>query len=190
MAEGSYIRADTGASIDGSADIGADAPVGGEASYQDGSLLSPGIGYANSSAWRFESEFSGRHSDLGAAPLLDPGGSVEVTAFMANLCRDFGDGGIRPYVGLGLGYAQTEMQATLAPPLVSLVVDDDDARLAYQVMRGGSADVGAHARVDFGCRYFAAPGFEGIGTTPPAATFSVEADFDEHALVADLRWSF
>lgn len=189
-AEGWYVRADAGVSIDGAADISASAPLGGEASYEDGSLISAGLGYAASNGWRFEAEISRRESDLGAAPLLDPGGSVAITAFMANLYRDFGDGGFRPYIGAGLGYAQTELQATFTPPFSTPVIDNDDAGLAYQVMLGASVDAGAHAAIDFGYRYFAAPGFEGTGIAPPATTFNVEADSDEHALVAGFRWSF
>lgn len=190
-AEGWYVRVDAGVSVDGSADISASgAPFGGDASYEDGALTSAGLGFAVSNGWRFEVEVSKRENDLGVAPFLDPGGSVETTAFMANVYKDFGDGALRPYLGLGLGVAQSELRATFTPPLSTPVVDNDDSGLAYQIMLGATFDLGARAAIDFGYRYFAAPGFEGTGVTPPAATFPVGADFEHQALTAGLRWTF
>jgi opacity protein-like surface antigen len=189
-AEGWYTRADVGASVGGSADINGAAPMGGDASYEDGSLLSAGLGYAVPNGWRFEAELSRRDNDLDAAALLDPGGSVETIALMANIYRDLGTGKVKPYFGLGFGVAQSELQATFTPPLNPPVVDNDDTGLAYQIMLGATFDTGSRVVVEFGYRYFVAPGFEGTGVTPPATAFPVEADFEQHALAAGLRWNF
>jgi opacity protein-like surface antigen len=109
---------------------------------------------------------------------------------MANVYYDLGSGSLRPYLGVGAGFAQTELEATFTPPLGTPVVDNEDTGLAYQIMLGASFDPGSSFVVDFGYRYFVAPGFEGSGVIAPAATSNVEADFEQHALTVGLRWGF
>lgn len=188
--EGWYARADIGAPIEGSVDISSSAPLGGDASYEGGALMSAGMGYAFLGGWRLEGEFARRQNDLGAAPLLDPGGSMDTTALMANLYWDFGAESIRPYFGLGVGYAKAQVRGRFTPALSSPILDDSDSGVAYQLSLGVAVELTEHVTLDLGYRYFAAPDFEGAGATSPASAFPVEADIDHQALAVGLRWSY
>jgi opacity protein-like surface antigen len=71
-----------------------------------------------------------RKSELGAAPLLDPGGEIQATALMASVFYDFGTGPFRPYAGFGLGVANVELEAAFTPPLQTVAVADDETAFA------------------------------------------------------------
>lgn len=189
-AEGWYGRADVGMSIGGDADISSDVPLGGDVSLDTAVLGAAALGFAREDGWRFELELSRRENDLDAAALLDPGGSVEATAILVNLYRDFGEGRVVPYVGLGLGLAEISLEAAYTPPLNPAAVDDADMVFAYQVASGAAVRLSPTIDLDIGYRYFAAPGFEGKGAAPPFISIPVDADISQHALTVGVRFEF
>ena len=133
-----YGRIDVGVSVDGAADISSNVPLGGDAPLDDAALGALALGFARDDGWRVELELSRREHDLAAAALLDPGGSVEATALLVNLYRDFGDGRVIPYLGFGLGLASVDLQAGFTPPLSPAVVDDTDGACTGRAGCGGS----------------------------------------------------
>lgn len=188
--DGWYGRADVGISIGGDADISSDVPLGGNASLDAAALGAAALGFAREDGWRFELELSRRENDLDAAALLDPGGSVEATAILVSLYRDFGEGRVVPYVGLGLGLAEINLEAAYTPPLNPAAVDDADMVFAYQVAGGAAVRLSPTIDLDIGYRYFAAPGFEGKGAAPPFTSIPVDADVSQHALTVGVRFEF
>ena len=188
--EGWYGRVDAGVSVDGSADISANTPLGGGASQDSATLGAVALGFARDDSWRVELELSRRENDLDAAALLDPGGSIEATALLVNLYRDFGEGRVVPYLGAGLGVAEIDLQAAYTPPLGPAAVDDTDMVFAYQVAGGAAVRLSPTIDLDIGYRYFAAPGFEGKGAAPPFTSIPVEADVSQHALMVGIRFDF
>ena len=185
-----YGRIDVGVSVDGAADISSNVPLGGDAPLDDAALGALALGFARDDGWRVELELSRREHDLAAAALLDPGGSVEATALLVNLYRDFGDGRVIPYLGFGLGLASVDLQAGFTPPLSPAVVDDTDVTFAFQIAGGVSVSLSPTIDLDLGYRYFAAPGFEGNGTAPPLISIPVDADLSHHALTLGARFDF
>jgi opacity protein-like surface antigen len=186
-----YVRADLGHSVEGSADISAGAPIGGDVPLEGAIMGSAGIGYTLGNGWRIEGELARRENDLETAPLLDPGGSIGATSLMLNAYYDFGgDGAFTPYVGAGIGAASVQVDASFTPPLSPVGVDDEATVLAYQVMAGVAISLSPSLDLDVGYSYFAAPSIEVTGAAPPVLSVPFEVDLSHHAIKAGLRWSF
>lgn len=188
--EGWYARAGAGFGTGGEADISADAPLGGNASLDESDFAEVAIGYARPGGWRFEAGLLYWESDIEAGALLDPGGSLSVTALMGGVYRDFGDGPLQPYVGVRLGLADVGLAARYTPPLNPVAIDDNAVTFAYELDAGVAIALSSRLHLDVGYRYFAAPGFEGKGAAPPFTSIDVEADVATHAWSVGLRWSF
>jgi outer membrane protein OmpA-like peptidoglycan-associated protein len=102
---------------------------------------------------------------------------------MANVFYDFNRGGtFQPYVGVGAGYAQLEVE--------DFVVDVDEGDFAWQAMAGVGIALSEQATLDLGYRYFSIPDVDaelpfGEGEGIP---FTVE--YEHQAATIGLRWQF
>lgn len=188
--EGWYGRLGAGTGLDGEASISAGAPLGGDASLEDMSLVELGIGYGRADGWRAEVKLTRWDAGIEAGPLLDPGGSAEISTLMFSVYRDFGDGAFKPYVGAGVGVSNLELAASYTPPLSPVAVDADATTFSYEVGLGVGIEVAPRLALDLGYRYLTAIGYEATGAAPPSTAIPVDADISMHTLVVGLRWTF
>lgn len=138
----------------------------------------PKLAVRAGSPWRGANPFAFSRWDLGVAyrtleveRLHLPGGTIspgrgqwKLTTLMANGYWDFREAGWRPYLGLGLGGGRlsVDYDAEATPPQRT---DDEDFRLAYQVMAGWQKAIGHGVHLVVGYRV--------TGTTTPELTNDV-----------------
>jgi len=161
--------------------------VGGAFGYDFGQAMGP-LGV------RVEGEVSYRDNDvdthvLGGADLAGSVGSTSALAGMANLLFDFNTGGpLSFYGGGGVGIANVEFDshgADAADP----VMNDDDTVFAWQAIAGVGYEVSPGWVLDVQYRYFNASDVS-LTSTPLAGSVSSSTDYESHAVVAGIRWSF
>jgi opacity protein-like surface antigen len=177
--EGWYGRVDAGYSFEGTADS---PEIGGAIDLENDWVESLGLGYAMGGGFRLEGEVAHRFNQLDTSSGLVIDGDVHAWAAMLNAYFDFNaDGAVQPYVGLGVGAARVNANAT--DGFDSL--DDQDTNFAYQGMAGVAFAVSDQLSLDVGYRYFAAPDLEFTSTAG-----DVTADYEHHAAMVGLRWQF
>lgn len=126
---------------------------------------------------RLEGEFGMTRNDFEKYHVNGPpprdlalAGQVKVVSAMANGYLDFDAPGFAPYVGLGVGAANTDIEASgplpTAPtgPSVALI-DDDQTNLAYQAMAGFAVPLGDRLSLTLQYRYFNGGSIDGTDTT-------------------------
>ena len=86
---------------------------------------------------------------------------------MFNVYKDFGDQGLTPYVGVGLGAANVELNAQFTPPLIPVAIDDDAVTFPYQIMAGLSYQLTPGMDIDLGYRSLTEPALKKT-KRPPA----------------------
>ena len=131
----------------------------------DGGWLG-GVAVGGKTKWaRAELEASYRNNDIDGAT----GGDVDSTALMANAYYDLdNDTRFTPYVGAGIGVAHVDFDT---------VGGDESTEFAYQGIAGVTYAVDQNWHVGAEYRYFA--------TTEVDST-----DYDNHAVVANVRYQF
>jgi opacity protein-like surface antigen len=159
--------------------------VGGAFGYDFGQAMGP-LGM------RLEGEVSYRDNDVDTH-VLDGGdlpgsdGSTSALAGMANLLFDFNTGGpFSFYGGGGVGVANVEFDSHSAGPTV---LNDDDTVFAWQAIAGVGFEVAPGWVLDVQYRYFNASDVS-LTSTPVAGSVSSSTDYESHAVVAGIRWSF
>lgn len=158
--EGWYGRLDVGTGFDVSANDGDDNEL------DNGIAYGGGIGYAFANNFRLEGELSRRQNDF------EPSSQeISETAAMVNAYYDFNRGGrFEPYVGLGVGMANYDIEGP-----------GSEQALAYQALAGVAIGLTERLDLDVGYRYF----------TIPEADFSGGGiDLIHHGVFAGLRWQF
>lgn len=140
--------------------------------------------------WRIEAEASFHRTELKPSLGLDQGGSLEVPSAMVNVFRDFGSGGVRPYLGAGIGVARPRLRASNTAPLVPVGIDSRSTALAYQLMAGVAIPVSDRVKLDLGFRRFSSTSFDGSGAAPPVISFPFQAQVSENSLTAGVRLNF
>jgi opacity protein-like surface antigen len=166
----------TDSPLDDPATPGADLEVASKAGLGFGAVL----GYRFGDGARIEAEVALRSNDMdqveagGVAVEVD--GTVESLAGMVNVYYDFGHGTIRPYLGLGAGYARVEVDSAD----LGAEKETDDV-FAYQGRAGLGLLLGENVLVTIGYGYFATldPTFDGI-----------ESEYRTHNIEAGLRFGF
>lgn len=194
-ADGPYIRGDLGWAFEGSFDVEDNGPVAappipgvmtsGDLSFDGGWVGSVGGGYAFPYGLRLEGELAYRFDDIESNDLADQGGDASSWALMFNGYYDFNKGGRwEPYVGLGIGYANVEVSASDANPLLVSLDDSADA-WAWQAMAGVAWWVNDRIAVDMSYRYFEAPEVE----LDSSRGVEREGDYVQQAAMIGVRYS-
>lgn len=145
-------------------------------------------------SWRFEAEWTQRESDvenhlLGGAALPGPTGTLDAQTLFVNGLYDFNRAGIvAPYLGVGLGWAEVELDGFGVAP-VPAVLSDDDSGFAYQFIVGVGFNVGSTWNLFVDYRHFFADGLE-LTVTPGAGGVTSEIDFEVESIQAGARFRF
>jgi OmpA-OmpF porin, OOP family len=113
---------------------------------------------------------------------------------MANVWYDFNVGGVTPYIGGGIGWAQTEVEGNYlvtgpgAPGAVPFSFDDNG--FAWQVGAGVNFDIAPNMKLGVGYRYFEGPEVTilapGATTPAPANLLTGEVDDQNHSVLVNL----
>lgn len=186
-AEGWYARAEIGLSGAADADVDAAAPIAADVEVDDADVVSAAFG-REWGKWRFEAELSRHQSSFDPSLSLDEGGSFDATALLVSLYRDFSLGVVTPFVGVGLGIAQSNFEASNAGPITPVSIDDEHTGFAYQFAAGAFMPLTERVGVDLTYRFFEIPEFSGEGMA--AAEFRYEGEFDQQSIALGLRWIF
>lgn len=172
--EGWYGRADAGYAFDGQLDVDGVGAIDLDKEWTQ----HLGLGYAFDNGLRMEGELSHRFHDMISDPPTLVDGDIHAWSAMANLFWDFNrGGGVEPYIGVGVGVARLNANATGAFP----AVDGTDTTLAYQGMIGLNAGLTDQLSLDIGYRYFVAQEAEIDGFA---------GDFEDQAITIGLRYQF
>ena len=191
--EGWYVRGAVGYGGPGDTDVsgGLNGEIQGEGNWREAAA----IGYEWADGFRLEGELSHRFNDTGAVGNHEDSVSdFQIWSLMANAIFDFNpDGSYHPYVGLGIGLAETSASmagwaAGAMPPSPNLatdytIVDDSDNPFVWQVMAGIGWDLTERLTLDTEYRYFSAAG------TDYAPGVSVDS-LGGHEAWVGLRYSF
>jgi opacity protein-like surface antigen len=105
---------------------------------------------------------------------------------LANAWYDFSLGGVTPYVGGGIGWADTELDGRYAGGVIG-PFDFSDSGFAWQVGAGVNFDVSPNITLGVGYRYFKGPD---VRVSSLYAPNSATADFDagQHAALVSLNF--
>jgi len=177
--------------------------IDSEVDYDNGVAVYLALGRSYRSNFRTEFEISYRNNDVRHIPGDGLGfsgwptqvtGDVSTLAFMANLIKDFGDGPVTPYVGLGVGIARIDSNyigtnaGAVGGPL-NLAIDSHATNFAYQGIAGIAFDLAEGLTLDLSYRYFdtTEPSFTGTLNFNPT---TYQIDYTNHTFLAGLRWNF
>lgn len=211
-ADGWYVRADVGAVLSGTLDHenrgSQSAAILGNSDLEEAYTFSTGLGYAFEDNFRLEAAIGYREGDLdvpaatvGGLPSLnftaDPRGDVEVIDIMLNGLYDLpGTGKLSPFVGLGLGLIDIEVNAA---NLFSLggpggyvnVLSDSDTGFAYQGLAGLAYKLSDQVTLDLTYKYLGTTGLDLEGTNGLLGIATpYDADYSDHTASVGLRWAF
>jgi opacity protein-like surface antigen len=94
----------------------------------------------------------GNTSDSG---LVDA--DLQTFSVLANAWYDFDVGGFKPYIGGGIGWAETEFEGTYLGGVATTPFAFEDSGFAWQVGGGINFDISPNVKLGIGYRYFSAP---------------------------------
>lgn len=158
------IRFDPGINVGGTMgmDFGA-VRVEGEVSYKDG-------------------EIDTVHDNVNDTRHSAVEGSLEATAFMANVFVDLhGSGPITPYFGGGVGFAALHLSDTTDRAGTLLYIADDEVAFAYQAGAGLEVALNRQVSLDLAYRYFG---------TSEVSFADADMEFRSHNATVGLRLKF
>lgn len=151
------------------------------------------------SGFRFEGEFGYGNFDVAGYESRRPvnvqsssSGSVGLMTAMANAYYDFGaPGGMRPYLGAGLGAMRAEFEASAPLPTapngaIVEIINDDTINLGWQAMAGLSFPMGGNLTLTAQYRFFDGGTFNYTGFAGHAANVELKGS----SLDAGLRVGF
>lgn len=177
----------------------AESDIGATIDFDTGYLVSGAIGYSFDNIERFgpgfwnnvsiEIEgFYGENENDEIANFIGLSGSLDeqttATGGMVNVYYESETGtDWRPYVGVGIGVANVELEARLNG---LSIVDDDDTVFAYQARAGVRYELTPNTRISVGYRFFetADPEFNLSGGG------SFETEYQSHTVEVGLRYKF
>ncbi len=93
---------------------------------------------------------------------------------LANLWYDFDVGGFKPYLGGGIGWAETEFEGTYNGVLATTPFSFEDSGFAWQVGGGINFDVSPNVKLGVNYRYFSGPEVTVLG--PNLLAGDIESD--------------
>jgi OOP family OmpA-OmpF porin len=153
----------------------------GSVEFDTGYLIGGAFGYAWEQGFRGEFALDYRTNDIDESGV---DGDASSLAVMLNgfyqLPVDFP---VKPYVGVGVGRARVDAEASSSG---TEFVDDNDQVWAYQAMAGITYEINPAIAVGAGYTYFATedPNFNGKG-----ATGNFDAEYASHTLMLQFRIS-
>lgn len=136
--------------LDGTAGLGSDLDG-------DGPRFALGAGYAFGNGWRFDLDLADRFTDTGALEFnANSNSDINSVALTANIIRDLTvfdafDRGVTPYLGVGLGAAQTRF-STVAGSGRQVT---DETAIAGQFLAGLGVPLSDNLKADVEYRFFA-----------------------------------
>lgn len=176
--------------------IGASMPLDTDASgaFNDEIRFDPGFNAGGTigmdfGAVRFEGEISYKEGEVDTIYNKDTNttftgieGSVEATAFMANVFIDLhSPGPITPYVGGGVGFAALHLTDTYDRQGTLFYISDDEVAFAYQVGAGLEVALNRQVSLDLGYRFFG---------TSEASFADTDLEFRSHNATVGFRLKF
>lgn len=179
---GWYVGADGGVSFLQDAD-GSAAGSSVDTEYDTGFVGLGQVGYKMGQLG-FEGELGWRGSDIDTVGGASGGGDLNAYSIMGNIVYDVANfGGLRPFIGAGVGTAYVDTSATR---LNRNSYSGDDWVFAYQAFAGAAYDLTENWSMKGQYRYF--------GTTEYDATTAAGAKFDDsvksHEILIGLTYSF
>ncbi|MEI7446805.1 MAG: RodZ domain-containing protein, partial [Burkholderiales bacterium] len=116
-------------------------------------------------------------------------GSTRVTTLMLNAIKDFNAGGnIKPYVGVGVGAARVDSNASSlykSGGLQSNGFDDSDTNFAYNALVGVGFKLSERLTADLGYTYTGVDDLKYKGVDG-----RYNGSYNDHAVTFGLRWQF
>ena len=106
---------------------------------------------------------------------------------LANVWYDFDMGGVRPYVGGGIGWADTDVDGTFLGGSVPAFNVGDNG-FAWQLGAGVNFQVAPNVQLGVGYRYFAGPETTISAPEPANNVLTGDLDSDNHSAVATLTF--
>ena len=107
---------------------------------------------------------------------------------MANLWYDFDVGGISPYIGGGIGWAETELEGAYLGGAVSPApFSFSDSGFAWQLGAGVNFDVSPNIKLGVGYRYFEGPDVT-VGAVNAANSATADVDSENHSAIVSLTF--
>jgi OOP family OmpA-OmpF porin len=152
------------------------------------------VGGREMGSWRVEADWSWREFDvedhlLAGAALPGPTGAMDAHTYFVNVIYDFNrKGAVAPYLGLGAGWAEVELEEFGVAP-VPQVLKDDDSGFAWQAIAGLGFNLGERWNLFVDYRLVVADGLE-VTVTPGAGGVTSEIDFEMQTLQAGARFRF
>lgn len=154
---------------------------GAKAEFDDGYTLRGAVGYDSGDVsdlgkYRVEAELSYTENDGDSGSALGVtlpiNGNVEQLGIMANFYWDFIPGGsLRPYIGVGLGAVDTEVDVTVG----GINVTGSETEVAYQGMLGLTYHMNQNWALDVGYRH---------------TRVEYDETLENNAVTASVRYSF
>jgi outer membrane autotransporter protein len=105
---------------------------------------------------------------------------------MANVWYDFDLGNVRPYVGGGVGWAETELDGTFIGGGLPVISHSDNG-FAWQLGAGLNFDISPNVQLGLGYRYFEGPEVN-IGAPLALNGASGDVESQNHAAVVSLTY--
>ena len=166
----------------------------GEADFDNGFGATFAIGYTpngrrQASPLRYELAYQYAKSDVNSIGGATAVGDARVDAIMFNTYYDFargvlgvGGGGLTPYIGAGVGFAEVDFNSS------TITVDNSDSAFAYQGMLGVSYAPQTLPNTVWGVgyRYFAVANDLEYG----AGAGLTELEYDSHNIELNARFRF
>ena len=190
-AEGWYLQGAGGASFQSDNDFDISGP-GTVASldFDTGFNLSGAIGYQTGN-WRVEAEGVYFRSDVdnfngpGSIPL---NGDTRIVGLMFNALYEFDLGGIRPYIGAGVGAARARISSISPVGGIPIDVDALTTLFAYQAKAGVSIALTDQIDLFAGYRYFGSLDAFSIAENNIAMTELTAGRVEIHSVEGGLRF--
>lgn len=168
------------------------ANASGEGEFDGGFMTGLAVGYAFDDSWSIELDYAYRTNDVdtasGGGSEFANGGDFASTAIMLNAYYTFDtDWKVRPYVGLGFGYA-TEIDIDLEGPNFGGGQSFSGESPAAQFMIGGEGELTDDLGWFAEARFFRAFDPELDGEDGAAGT--VESEYGHYGLMLGLNYAF
>ncbi len=172
--------------------VDADLKTGGltgKSTFDDGFAVIGAVGYGFGNGFRTEFEGGYRSNKqktatLGGASFANKG-TYSALSGMANVIYDLNLGFVSPYVGLGVGVANVNLNT--ASRLGQ--IDDQDLQFAYQGIAGLAFGITENIKLDLGYRYFNTTKPSFMAGNPPAGN-TIRSEYGAHTVLLSVRYEF